>query len=378
MESFLYLPQDLVVEIMSWLPPESLIQFKCVNKSWYSLITDLTNDPTFVAKHLLNQNNKLFSSTKIAFSCLHIYEKPVYNFKELFSVLTLPNPDCFEEDHIVSTNQDLNLPAIPDEKDLRCVTVSECNGIVCLADYYDHIVLSNPAINQIKFLPKSCLGDRFVLQGVGFGYDSRADDYKVVRFGRDMTVYPRAELYSLNSDSWKEIDMDIDRDYFPSLNLQVYNNGVFYWYMSGPRNMICAFDMSDEAFQTIPLPDNLQAQSSSLGVWNDSLALFVCPGEKGASESLCIDIWLMNDCCSWSKKLTIGPLVGVDCPLGFWKNDELLMRATNVKQLVSYNVGTQKLRNLTIDGLDGIGCRAFSYVKSLVSLQGKGQAQLAI
>lgn len=373
------LPEELVVEIMSWLPPESLIQFKCVSKNWYFLINSLIKDPNFVSKHLHNADNNILASRCTVFSCLKIYQTPVYNYKELFSLLSLSGGGGgggSGNDKIRCFAEDLDLPIIPGEKDMSCITARHCNGVICLADYYRTMVLCNPAMKKSRVLPKPNLVDRFVLQGVGFGYDSRADDYKVVRFGREMSVYPRAEVYSLSSDSWKEIKIDSGTDYFPSLHIEVYFNGAFYWLMSGPRSMIRVFDMSDEVFRDVPLPDGVRtdkAHWTSLVVWNGSVALFLCEGEKGVPSS--IEVWVMNDCVggikgaySWSKKLAIGPFEGIDCPLGFWNGDDILMRSTNFKEIVFYNIHTQNLRNVSVDGVDGIGCRAFSYVKSLVSV----------
>ncbi|XP_062084856.1 F-box/kelch-repeat protein At3g06240-like [Humulus lupulus] len=373
MASSLNLPEELIIEIMSWLPPESLIQFKCVGKYWYKLVNFLLEDPSFVAKHLRNQNDSnIFSSPNIAVSCLHIYDTPVYSYKELFALISLSNSNQNDTDSSVA--EDLNLPIIPGEKDMSCLTVSHCNGIVCVADYYHNIILSNQAMKKSRVLPKPGLMGRFVLQGVGFGYDSGSNDYKVVRFGRDHSLYPRAEVYSLRFDSWKEIGIDSGTDYFPSLHIDTYFNGAFYWLMSGPRFMIQSFDMSDEVFRTEPLPEILQTAKSqwmSLGVWNDSVALFFCPGGKGTPVT--VDIWVMKECVngrhSWKKGLTIGPFKGIDCPLGFCNEEEFVMRSANYKEVVSYNVRTHNLRNIKVEGLDGIGCRAFSYVKSLVSVQ---------
>ncbi|PON44103.1 F-box domain containing protein [Trema orientale] len=378
------LPEELIIEIMSWLSPESLVQFKCVGKYWYALVTNLLNDPSFVAKHLQNQNDNdhnIFSYPSIAVTSLHIYDTPVYDYKELFALVSLPSSSN-QNDDISSVVEDLDIPIIPGEKDVSCLTASHCNGVVCVADYYHNIILSNPAMKSSRTLPKPNFVDRFVLQGVGFGYDSVSNDYKVVRFGRDQSLYPKAEVYSLKSDSWKEVGIDSGTDYFPSLHVEVSVNGAFYWLMSGPRFMMRVFDMSDEVFYSVPLPDSLQSIQSqwmSLGVWNDSVALFFCPGEKGIPVS--IDVWVMKACAkgvkgssySWTKEITIGPFEGIDCPLGFWNGGEFLMRAANFKEIVSYNVRTQKRRNVKVGGLDGIGCRAFSYVKSLVSVQGKEQ-----
>lgn len=42
------LPLELIVEILSWVPIKSLMGFRCVSKSWNSLVLD----PTIVKLHL--------------------------------------------------------------------------------------------------------------------------------------------------------------------------------------------------------------------------------------------------------------------------------------------------------------------------------------
>ena len=42
------LPEELIVEILSWVPVKPLMRFKCVSKTWNSLIFH----PTFVKLHL--------------------------------------------------------------------------------------------------------------------------------------------------------------------------------------------------------------------------------------------------------------------------------------------------------------------------------------
>lgn len=64
MARFCDLPENLVVEIMSWLPPESLLRFKCVRKSWYALINTLFKSHWFVVKHHKNSESSLFLFNK--------------------------------------------------------------------------------------------------------------------------------------------------------------------------------------------------------------------------------------------------------------------------------------------------------------------------
>ncbi|EXB67112.1 hypothetical protein L484_000726 [Morus notabilis] len=70
MARFSHLPEEVLEEIMSWLPPESLKRFECVYKSWYFYISALMNNPEFVAKHLCNTKNKFLSHPSLYFRSL--------------------------------------------------------------------------------------------------------------------------------------------------------------------------------------------------------------------------------------------------------------------------------------------------------------------
>ena len=50
----LYLPEELLEEILSWLPVKSLFRFRCVQKTWSTLFWN----PTLIAKHLLHHQTK--------------------------------------------------------------------------------------------------------------------------------------------------------------------------------------------------------------------------------------------------------------------------------------------------------------------------------
>ncbi|BFG36867.1 hypothetical protein CerSpe_231410 [Prunus speciosa] len=46
------LPEDMALNILSRLPPKSLVRFKCVHKSWQNMI----NNPHFITTHLSNSS----------------------------------------------------------------------------------------------------------------------------------------------------------------------------------------------------------------------------------------------------------------------------------------------------------------------------------
>ena len=76
---------------------------------------------------------------------------------------------------------------------------------------------------------------------------------------------------------------------------------------------------------------------------------------------------------SWIKQFVVGPLVGIERPLGFAKNGELLLVGNN-GQGVLYNFGSRLVwwvtKNLEVRGLPDSfhALQTISYVESLVSI----------
>ncbi|XP_062162359.1 probable F-box protein At1g14315 isoform X6 [Alnus glutinosa] len=134
------LPEDLVIQILLWLPVVSLLRFKSVCKSWYALITN----QNFIAKHLLynkNCNTQLLFKTRDKSN--EDYVVSTISHETLQVSLTQPLPPYFELD--------------VDEKFFIFV-VGSCNGLVCLHDYLAlHEVIWNPATKETKIVPKSNL-----------------------------------------------------------------------------------------------------------------------------------------------------------------------------------------------------------------------------
>ncbi|EXB38420.1 hypothetical protein L484_022320 [Morus notabilis] len=301
------------------------------------------------------------------------------------SLLTIFGYDDDDNDRIRCSTEVLNFPIDPAK---HIESLCYCDGIIFIGLSASNLtvegVLFNPAIKESRVLPKPCFAGSFMEMGKGFGYDHRTNDYKVVTFGFVRHGHERrAEVYGMATDSWREIEMQIQTNGAFS-GAEVYCEGVFYWRMADYNHMILSFDMSDEVFRRIPLPNNLQELAIDLdielAVWNGSVAFFYFPGETEDPT-----LFVMNDrvddargSCYWVKHLTIGPFEGIARPWIFWKNDELLMvRKGTEGWLVSYNVRSKKIRGLPIQGERGRYFR-FLYVGSLVSVQRRGQAQLQI
>ncbi|POO03407.1 hypothetical protein TorRG33x02_006120 [Trema orientale] len=76
----------------------------------------------------------------------------------------------------------LGIPLLPDDYNFTYARTYHYDGLICLFNGYGSVMLCNPALNEFRVLPLSYYADdfdKYKVRGVGFGYDSRADDYKI-------------------------------------------------------------------------------------------------------------------------------------------------------------------------------------------------------
>uniref|UniRef100_UPI0005CB5632 F-box/kelch-repeat protein At3g06240-like n=1 Tax=Fragaria vesca subsp. vesca TaxID=101020 RepID=UPI0005CB5632 len=309
-----------------------------------------------------------------------------------------------DDDCLLSTVvEDVNIP-LPAHLKLQhsseLTIAGHCDGIICLKLFIGNVILCNPAMQEFKLIPKSSLvlpedvelwpgyleyGLRYYTDYLGFGYDPKSEDYKIIRMvNYDKEYYwSRAEVYTMKSNSWREIEIlyDYERmhhiDSWPSF-LPIYFNGICYWRVISD-DLILSFDMGSELFHEIPMPDLADGckNRAQLAVWKEFIALFNFHDEIGVAHQS-YDMWVMMDDLgeggkgSWTKYLTIGPLEGVQSPVIFWKSDQLLM-VTNDGQIVVHNIGTKKLKHLPIHlirSLYSYHDQALVYVNSIASING--------
>ncbi|OMP01685.1 hypothetical protein COLO4_11672 [Corchorus olitorius] len=243
-------------------------------------------------------------------------------------------------------------------------------------------------LRQIKILPQLTISppdpsyDVIGFDSIGFGFDRKSNDYKVIVLVTCNDCYvtkiSQAHLYSLSRNSWKEISRP------PPNNLRfglrnkasTYIDGICYWGVSNFRvNFILSFNTVEEVYSEISLPDSickLEVHITSI----DELvaAIHVLPRELEMDEQS-FDLWVLLDIgCSnsWIKKLKIGPILGVARPLmRFWKNDALFL-VSDDDELVIFDPYVGELHRSGIK----IGCyhaQIICYHESMVSISGKSE-----
>ena len=250
----IYLPYDIVLNILTRLPVKSLMRFRCVSKAWNSSITS----PDFISTHLNNSIDSHGDGYVIHMPCVRDICSSSINTKRPVCTVAL--------DRTLDTISEVRIPF---HFPFGCAQiVGSCNGLLCFATSAYCIYLWNPSIRIFKRLPNTCLGQlRFAT--LGFAYHSENNDYKVVRISRSPFSAPvsshEIEVYTLSSDSWRSVGTTLTTDvlfYDKNYPLPIpLVNGALHWMSciveeeNHRRRMIMAFDVNSEKFKRLALPD---------------------------------------------------------------------------------------------------------------------------
>ncbi|XP_006360353.1 F-box/kelch-repeat protein At3g23880-like [Solanum tuberosum] len=352
------LPEELITEILKRVPVKSLLQFRCVSKSWLGIISS----SDFVKTHLsLSANDKEYKHHRLMLS----FVQPEYNLKDcsLGSLLYGSVTEAFDLDY-------------PMKNPVKSVwIVGSVNGLICVAIEENDLFIWNPSIRKFKRLPDSrptlrC-GYYFMY---GFGYDEVHDDYKVVGifciFGAGGSYDVEVKIYGLKSDSWRNVD-----DFQGGVLLNdsgKFVKGKLHWATTarlGEYNGwdIISIDLKDEKWGKIEQPCYEKGNFDFvLGVLEDNLSV-LCNYNKTRA-----DVWVMKDYGvkdSWEKMYTIscpndpGKYM-FSPPLCMSKKGEILLVFGSIFMI--YNPSDDSIRYPEVTNFDAC-LEAEIYTESLIS-----------
>ncbi|XP_059288568.1 F-box/kelch-repeat protein At3g23880-like [Lycium ferocissimum] len=179
---------DFLTEILSRLPVKSLLRFKSVSKSWFSLICS----PEFIKSHLslsAKNNNTDYTNYRVM---LRIAQ-PEFNLKDCSLKSLLHDESVIEESNLDYPMKDSSISFLIE---------GSVNGLICLVSGAEELVLWNPSIKTYKKLPVliSKMRDSY-RSTYGFGYDEIHDDYKVVCIISRLHDFKEVNMYSLKNNS---------------------------------------------------------------------------------------------------------------------------------------------------------------------------------
>ncbi|GAU17612.1 hypothetical protein TSUD_254870 [Trifolium subterraneum] len=187
----------------------------------------------------------------------------------------------------------------------------------------------------------------------GFGYDHVIDDYKLIRYmtfyhltdededvpWEDRSYDPLLEIYSLRSNSWKilEIDMhDIANCTYDSTRDGVYVDGLCHWWgsydLQRVTGCLVSFDFSNEVLFTTPMLLDMgeccdDVIERRLVVLNESIALISnCFQASTFHISILSELGVKE---SWFKLFIVGPISFIECPIGVGKKGDICFKQKN-------------------------------------------------
>ncbi|XP_074265157.1 F-box/kelch-repeat protein At3g23880-like [Silene latifolia] len=279
-----YLPPEIWTQILSSLPAKTVLKFRCVCKTWRSII----NHPDFVHFHFQlckvnaeNNNKKLFVALEDL--GLNGYEGWLLTVRQAITLR--------------KTGYIFGL-----SNKYKYHVLGSCNGLLFVVQYDDSFQkpaqyrLWNPSICKSLVLPKSPFHNYLNRTWHLFGFAPYSQDYKVVVF-----TYSKIEdtkpvkvcfaVYTLRDQQWtvRNDPVNVTNLNFPNtavafqyLSTAFYVRGKSYWL---GQNVIqskeflthlCSFDLDKENVTFLELPSSPDETDSMkfLFLLEGSLAVF--------------------------------------------------------------------------------------------------------
>ncbi|KAI9127059.1 hypothetical protein K1719_001618 [Acacia pycnantha] len=206
-----FLPFEIIINILKRLPIKSIVRFQCVCKDWKNLFTV----PSFIAEQVLH------SARENPFLLIHDYD---YKYRR--SSLRLLNQKM-ETAEVLSTHS-------IDSLRRRWRINGSCNGLLCVeldteeGRFPVSYLLWNPVMNEIVRLYHPELLKK---------KEDQSSFY---------TNLNRAQMFSLSTGSWKELEFGALNTKFP--HDAVSANGNIFWFGLDFFPMIVSFHIATEVF----------------------------------------------------------------------------------------------------------------------------------
>uniref|UniRef100_A0A0E0Q6H3 F-box domain-containing protein n=1 Tax=Oryza rufipogon TaxID=4529 RepID=A0A0E0Q6H3_ORYRU len=298
------LPEEMMIEVLQWLPVESVLRFRAVCRSWATALSSDQFRGFHTAKNKIKPlPPKLFFVAQTAgFGSTSVHTSSPLS-------RSVPGGD----DH-----RDLLFSLDNVRGDFMAMTPTPCHGLTLLHDAMglEYYVL-NAATRSISRLPPC----QTVPSGsAGLGFDARTGEYKVVRLFREIISgepHTKCQIYTLggkHGDSWRPASGGVPfkfrtaGTYSISASQQhkllpVFVDGFLHWLTGSlfsflrPHAAILSFSVTEETFRLVRSPP---FQVSGVHLVNLSGNLCMVRDLRRMSSTL--EIWKLNDLYSsdWS------------------------------------------------------------------------------
>ncbi|KAL2329778.1 hypothetical protein Fmac_017359 [Flemingia macrophylla] len=296
------LPMEMMREILLRLPVRSVLRFKCVCKTWYSLISE----PHFGISHY------------------HMDAAPSYRFLLPSTGLYFESVDT--DPHLPQHFSAVHLPIPPFrymyELSTRKHILGSCRGLLLFyyhVGQFSDLILGNPSTGIYQRLPNfetpnlflNDIRSKFLY---GFGYDASTEDYLLILIPSPLYIYryrgPRKiHVFSFKTHSWNLYYTNVlYADFIIKFRSGSLFNGALHWLVYDHKNhlVILAFDLTQRTSSKIPLLYRCNVNSVfSFSVLGECLCLCLRDRYRYCEMS---EIWVMKEYrvrSSWTKLIDI-------------------------------------------------------------------------
>lgn len=338
--------EDVITEILSYLPVKSLFKLKTVCKSWNNIISS----SSFARLHLLNHHIKNNTST-------------------------------FKSCPKLSPDTDLLNKILAEETCPRKIKIAgPVEDWICIygAHWSQRIAVFDLRNMKTELLPlypkwKGYFSGTHV-RSLGFG--RKKNEHIVVQLlshvvGSKPNVGDiRADVYSQNT--WVEADCDFRGIVIKKAIASTSKDGSFCYWLAEKQScgvlFLMSFDFRRFYLNRTALPRcfNLNRNRKKIEIFtknDNSLVLF-------SYSELVLERWVLSSIRKgreWTKLASIGPLLQVMKPVAFWEHHGVVFKyGPDGKYLVFYDDATQELRITDIPGHHHV--KVFEYKGGLISL----------
>ncbi|CAL9222372.1 unnamed protein product [Arabidopsis halleri] len=286
-----YLPEDLVVEILSRVPLTSLARLRWACKGWNDLIKDkiLAKKPSQII--MLIDSRVYLASVDI-----HKIDNNKVNLTSQFS-LKDPLSHNFSE-----------------EVDIR--NVFHCDGLLLCTTKDDRLVVWNPLSRETRWIQPRSTNKAFEYFALG---KSSSNKYKILRMNQFCDVFPyliEFEIYDFASNTWKVVGKTTDWFIQTWKGRVMSVNGNTYWLACSKdqEDFLQSFDFSTERFTRVSLPgDHHSYHVLSVSVTREEQQLCFLTQDKPLHSTYAwngkVNIWIATKiesrgAASWIKFLS--------------------------------------------------------------------------
>ncbi|XP_049345061.1 F-box/kelch-repeat protein At3g06240-like [Solanum verrucosum] len=295
--SLMDLPSPILLQILSTLPPTTLLYVKTLSKSFLNLTLD-------------SEFTKLSRSASIIIHQFHS------NRTNTLKILKFVVDNNFDHDPIVDLDLQLYFPADP------VFLVGSVHGFVCFNYFFgdvDSIYILNPTTREYIILPEPQRVRKWPnLVTYGFGFDPVRFEYKVVRIYQeeirdtnDFRYYKsEAQVYIIGKGYWRSCAGHVMLCFGCwAYGVKLY--GKLHWLVSDANGneLLCSFNLENELFESFPTAPMYNKKSKencpnlrSLGVFGRCL----CVCDNNADTHF--EVWVMKEygvTDSWVKQIVI-------------------------------------------------------------------------